>query len=178
MGDQVKSPEHYHALEYHCIDIMKARYGQSAFKAFCLMNAFKYLFRQGRKPGVDGDEDAVKAKHYMELAPDCSMPDELERQLVEANRLNLRQEHELNFVRSRCLDLNVQNDALEGQLEGAKKRLATMEEDQLAALRNATSDIDRLRALHRDQVMRTLEAEKECARLRVQLAAVRKRKAK
>ena len=177
MSEQVKSPEHYHASEYHCLDIMKARYGQSAFKAFCLMNAFKYLFRQGRKPGVDGDEDAAKAKHYMELAPDAPMPDELDRQLVQANAVNLRLERELNFVRSRCLDLNVHNDALQGQLEGAKKRLATVEE-QFAALRNATGDMDRLRALHRDQVMQTIEAEKECEKLRVQLASLRKRKAK
>lgn len=177
MSDQVKIPDHYKAGQYECLDIMRARFGESAYKAFCAMNAFKYLFRAGRKAGVDGTDDAAKAKHYLELAPDCWMPDELERQLVEANRLNLRLEQELNFVRSRCLDLNVQNDALEGQLEGAKKRLATVEE-QFAALRNATGDIDRLRALHGNQVMRTFEAEKECARLRVQLASLRKRKAK
>lgn len=177
MSDETKTPDHYMAGEYHCLDIMRARFGESAYKAFCTMNAFKYLFRAGRKAGVDGGEDAAKARHYLELAPDCSMPDELERQLVEANRLNLRLENELNFVRSRCLDLNVQNDALEGQLEGAKTRVR-MADDKLAALQNATGDMDRLRALHRDQAMRTLEAEKECARLRVQLANLRKRKAK
>jgi chromosome segregation ATPase len=177
MSDPVKSPEHYHALEYHCLDIMKARFGQSAFKAFCLMNAFKYLFRQGRKPGVDGDEDAIKAKHYMELAPDCSMPDELERRLVEANQLNLRQEHEVDNLRRRCVDLHIENDALQSELSGAKARARSVEE-QLTTLHNASGDMDRLRALHRDQVMRTLEAEKECARLRVQLASLRKRKSK
>ena len=177
MSDPVKSPDHYKAGQYECLDIMRARFGESAFKAFCTMNAFKYLFRAGRKAGVDGGEDAAKAKHYLELAPDCSMPDELERQLVEANRLNLRLENELNFMRGRCLDLNFQNESLEGQLDAAKTRVRNVEE-QLTILHNATGDVDRLRALHRDQVVRTLEAEKECARLREQLTRLRKRKAK
>ena len=177
MSDETKAPDHYMAGEYHCLDIMRARFGEVAYKAFCTMNAFKYLFRQGRKPGVDGDEDAAKAKHYLELAPDCSMPDELERQLVEANRLNLRLENDLATVRKRCVDLHVQNDALQSELSGAKVRVRSVEE-QLTTLHNATGDVDRLRALHRDQVMRTLEAEKECARLREQLAKLRKRKAK
>lgn len=176
MSDPVKSPDHYKAGQYECLDIMRARYGQSAFKAFCLMNAFKYLFRQGRKPEVDGDEDAAKAKHYMELAPDCSMPDELERQLVEANRLNLRQAHELDNLRRKCVNLLNEKDALQSELSGAKAQVRSVEE-QLTNLHNAIGDMDQLRALHRDQVMQALEAEKECARLRVQLAALRKRKA-
>lgn len=176
MSDPVTSPDHYKAGNYECLDIMRARFGESAYKAFCLMNAFKYLFRQGRKVGVDGDEDAAKAKHYLELAPDCSMPDELERQLVEAKRLNLRLENDLTTVRQRCVELHAQNDALENELDAAKMRVRNVEE-QLTTLHNATGDIDRLRALYRDQVMRTLEAEKECAKLREQLAKLRKRKA-
>ena len=177
MSDPVKSPDHYKAGQYECLDIMRARFGQSAYKAFCTMNAFKYIFRAGRKAGVDGGEDAAKAKHYLELAPDCSMPDELERQLVEANRLNLRQEHELDDLRRRCVDLHVQNDALEGQLDAAKTRVRNVEE-QLTTLHNATGDIDKLRVLHRDQIMARLETERENAKLREQLAKLRKRKAK
>ena len=177
MSDPVKSPDHYKAGSYECLDIMRARFGESAFKAFCAMNAFKYLFRAGRKAGVDGDEDAAKAKHYLELAPDCSMPDELERDLIEANRLNLHQEQALDSLRKRCVELHAQNDALLIKVESAKNRLETVEE-QLKALQNATSDIDKLRALHRDQVMRTLEVQKEYAKLREQLAKLRKRKAK
>lgn len=177
MSDPVKSPDHYKAGQYECLDIMRARFGESAYKAFCTMNAFKYLFRAGRKAGVDGGEDAAKAKHYLELAPDCSMPDELERQLVEANRLNLRLENDLAIVRKRCVDLHVQNDALQNELSGAKVRVRSVEE-QLTILHNAAGDVDRLRALHRDQVMKTLEANTECAKLREQLAKLRKRKAK
>lgn len=177
MGDETKAPDHYMAGEYHCLDIMRARFGEVAYKAFCTMNAFKYLFRAGRKAGVDGGEDAAKAKHYLELAPDCSMPDELEQQLLEANRLNLRQEHELDALRKRCVELHAQSDALLIKLESAKNRFETVEE-QLKALQNATGDIDKLRVLHRDQVMARLETERENAKLREQLAKLRKRRAK
>lgn len=177
MSDPVKSPDHYKAGNYECLEIMRARFGESAYKAFCLMNAFKYLFRQGRKAGVDGDEDAAKAKRYLELAPDCSMPDELERHLIEANRLNLHQERELDSLRASCLNLTFSNQALEKQLEAAKTRVRSVEE-QLTTLHNATSDIDKLRVLHRDQVMARLETERENTKLREQLAKLRKRKAK
>ena len=176
MSDPVTSPDHYKAGNYECLDIMRARFGESAYKAFCTMNAFKYLFRQGRKAGVDGDEDAAKAKRYLELAPDGSMPDELERQLIEANRLNLRLENTVNQLREQYLETRYENDALLINLESAKNRLETVEE-QLKSLQNATSDVDRLRALYRDQVVRTVEAQKQCAKLREQLAKLRKRKA-
>lgn len=176
MSDPVTSPDHYKVGTYECLDIMRARFGESAYKAFCTMNAFKYLFRQGRKAGVDGGEDAAKAKRYLELAPDCSMPDELERQLVEANRLNLRQEHELDALRKRHVELHAQSDALKSELDGAKTRVRNLEE-QLTTHHNVTADIDRLRVLHRDQVMARLETERENAKLRKQLAKLRKRKA-
>ena len=177
MSDETKAPEHYMAGEYHCLDIMRARFGESAFKAFCAMNAFKYLFRQGRKPGVDGDEDAAKVKHYLELAPDCSMPDELERQLVEANAVNLRQEHELDALRKRHVDLIEERDDLKSQ--GAReKRMYEVAVENEAKARKIQREIEQELRDTEGQLMRTLEAEKECARLRVQLAALRKRKAK
>ena len=60
MSDETKAPDYYMAGDYHCLDIMRARFGESAYKAFCTMNAFKYLFRAGRKAGVDGGEDAAQ----------------------------------------------------------------------------------------------------------------------
>lgn len=177
MSDPVTSPDHYKAGSYECLDIMRARFGESAYKAFCLMNAFKYLFRAGRKAGVDGDCDAAKAERYLELAPDCSMPDELERNLIEANRINLHQERELDSLRKRCVELHAQNDALLIKLESAKNRFEAVEE-QLKALQNATGDIEQLRTLHREQLMQTLDAKRECAKLHDKLIRLRKRKAK
>lgn len=177
MSDSVKSPDHYKAGQYECLDIMRARFGESAFKAFCAMNAFKYLFRAGRMAGVDGGEDAAKAKHYLELAPDCWMPDELERQLVEANRLNLRQELDLDALRKRLVDLIEERDNLKSQV-AREKRMYEVAVESEAKARKTQLEIEQKLRETESQLMRALEVEKECARLRVQLAAIRKRKAK
>lgn len=177
MGDETKAPDHYMAGEYHCLDIMRARFGESAYKAFCTMNAFKYLFRQGRKAGVDGGEDAAKAKHYLELAPDCSMPDELERQLVEANAVNLRQEHELDALRKRHVDLIEERDNLKSQV-AREKRMYEVAVESEAKARKIQLEIEQELRETEGQLMRAIEANRECAKLREQLAKLRKRKAK
>lgn len=61
--DVVNHPQHYElpgGLE--CIDAMVATQGPEAVKAFCICNAFKYLWRHNFKKGA---EDVEKARWYL-----------------------------------------------------------------------------------------------------------------
>lgn len=58
--EAVEHPVHYQG-KHECIEVMKAMFGNSAVKAFCKLNAFKYRFRSNRK---NGDEDIKKAEWY------------------------------------------------------------------------------------------------------------------
>ena len=60
--DIVNQPEHYTAGKYECIEVMEDVFGTEAVKDFCLCNAFKYLWRNKRKNGV---EDLKKAVFYI-----------------------------------------------------------------------------------------------------------------
>lgn len=60
----VKHPEHYKTGKFECIDVMVDVYGKEATKDFCLLNAFKYLWRCKNK-GKE-IEDIKKAKFYLE----------------------------------------------------------------------------------------------------------------
>lgn len=60
--DNVNHPAHY-AGKFECIEVMIETQGVEAVKAFCLCNAFKYLYRHNGKNGV---EDIKKAKWYIE----------------------------------------------------------------------------------------------------------------
>lgn len=46
--EYVNHPEHYNN-KYECIDVMEDVFGQEATFNFCLLNAFKYLYRCLRK---------------------------------------------------------------------------------------------------------------------------------
>lgn len=62
-NDNVNHPSHYATGKYECIDVMLEIFGVEAVKAFCLLNAFKYNYRSGRKNGL---EDIQKAKRYID----------------------------------------------------------------------------------------------------------------
>lgn len=62
-SDPVNHPNHYCVDGYECFDVMIAIYGKEVVQHFCLCNAFKYLWRHGRK---NGDEDLAKARVYLE----------------------------------------------------------------------------------------------------------------
>ena len=51
MTDNVNHPAHYETGKYECIDVMREAIGENAVKAFCVCNAFKYLYRSERKGG-------------------------------------------------------------------------------------------------------------------------------
>ena len=71
-SDNVDHPNHY-AGKYECIDIMESLYGTEAVKDFCLLNAFKYIWRTQKKNGL---EDIKKAIWYMKKYVKLSEGDE------------------------------------------------------------------------------------------------------
>lgn len=60
--DPVNHPQHYTSGSIECIDAMLETQGMDATQAFCICNAFKYLWRHTRKNGV---EDIKKAIWYL-----------------------------------------------------------------------------------------------------------------
>ena len=60
--DNVNHPAHYETGKFECIDVMVETQGIEATQNFCLCNAFKYLYRHGKKNGV---EDIQKANWYL-----------------------------------------------------------------------------------------------------------------
>ena len=64
--DNVNHPSHYEkSCSLECIDVMEAMFGPERLIVFCLMNAFKYLWRHKNK---NGKEDLDKASWYLNKA--------------------------------------------------------------------------------------------------------------
>ena len=63
--DVVERPQHYASTSIECIDAMRETQGDEAVKAFCVCNAFKYLWRHNSKNGY---EDIRKASWYLNKA--------------------------------------------------------------------------------------------------------------
>ena len=59
----VNHPKHYDG-KYECIEVMRDVFGEDAVKSFCILNAFKYIWRHNKK---NGTEDLRKAKWYLEF---------------------------------------------------------------------------------------------------------------
>lgn len=62
--DPVENPAHYASGGIECIDAMLAAFGTEAVANFCRGNAFKYLWRGGKKD--DTIQDLKKAKWYLD----------------------------------------------------------------------------------------------------------------
>lgn len=62
-GDNVNHPSHYKTGKFECFDVMKEALGDDSVKDFCIVNAFKYIYRHKRKNGI---EDIKKAKWYID----------------------------------------------------------------------------------------------------------------
>lgn len=63
--DTVTRPQHYASTSIECIDAMIETQGKEAVKAYCVCNAFKYIWRHNLK---NGDEDIKKASWYLNKA--------------------------------------------------------------------------------------------------------------
>ena len=61
----VEHPSHYISGKYECIDVMKDVFGDKAVENFCLLNAFKYLYRC--QYGDSYKDDLIKAKRSIEM---------------------------------------------------------------------------------------------------------------
>ena len=69
MSEQVNHPSHYQkAGRKECIVEMEEKYGIPATIGFCLMNAYKYLYRAGDKADNSYEQDRNKAKWYFDYA--------------------------------------------------------------------------------------------------------------
>ena len=62
-ADNVNHPQHYTG-GIECIDAMLQQFGKEQVKSFCLLNAFKYLFRCNKKHDTP-IEDIKKAIWYL-----------------------------------------------------------------------------------------------------------------
>lgn len=60
--EEVNHPDRYAGGKFECIDVMLDVFGADAVKHFCILNAFKYLWRSEKKNGV---EDIRKAVWYL-----------------------------------------------------------------------------------------------------------------
>ncbi len=63
--EEINHPSRYKSGKYECIDVMQDVFGNEAVKDFCILNAFKYLWRYQHKGGF---EDVSKAAWYCNKA--------------------------------------------------------------------------------------------------------------
>ena len=60
--EEINHPDRYAGGNFECIDVMLDVFGADAVKHFCILNAFKYLWRAENKNGI---EDIKKAVFYL-----------------------------------------------------------------------------------------------------------------
>ena len=64
MSDNVNHPEHYaEGCSLECIDVMELVFGKEKLADYCVINAFKYMWRWKNK---NGKEDLQKARWYLD----------------------------------------------------------------------------------------------------------------
>ena len=67
MSDNI-NPDHYkEKTSLECIEAMQIAFGREKVLTFCVLNAWKYIWRWKHK---NGQEDLVKANWYVEKARD------------------------------------------------------------------------------------------------------------
>lgn len=79
--EMVNHPGHYAKGDIECIDAMKSAFGISTVQSFCIVNAFKYVWRCREKDNMV--QDLEKAKWYINKAID--LQDGIERVSSESN---------------------------------------------------------------------------------------------
>ena len=71
--EHVNHPSHYNNFSKEVIDMMIDIWGIEKTIAFCEMNAFKYKMRMGDKPNQPLEQDAKKAKWYLDKAKELKL---------------------------------------------------------------------------------------------------------
>lgn len=67
--DMVNHPKHYTECSLECIQVMELMFGRYEVARWCIITAFKYLWRYKSK---NGDEDLDKAKWYLDKAQELA----------------------------------------------------------------------------------------------------------
>ena len=62
----VNSPKHYLTGDVECIDAMVSVFGEEQVRIYAKINAFKYLWRAGKKD--DENTDLAKSRWYLQRA--------------------------------------------------------------------------------------------------------------
>ena len=60
--DIINKAPHYNTGKYECIEVMREVFGDDKLKIWCILNAFKYLYRCYYK---NGNQDLQKAAYYL-----------------------------------------------------------------------------------------------------------------
>lgn len=69
MSEMINHPSHYiQEGRKECIVEMEERYGSEYVIVWCLMNAYKYLYRAGNKSDNPMEQDKGKAQWYFDYA--------------------------------------------------------------------------------------------------------------
>ena len=64
--EQVNSPKHYNTYEIETIEMMERLWGIDKTITFCILNAYKYRMRLGKKDDVN--QDLRKEQWYLNKA--------------------------------------------------------------------------------------------------------------
>ena len=82
--DNVNHPTHYNSgCGFECIEMMEMVFGKEAVIDYCVVNAFKYIWRHKQKNGA---EDIAKAEWYLKYA--CKLTEGgLRRHLTAINKM-------------------------------------------------------------------------------------------
>lgn len=87
--EAVKHPSHYRTKSgLECIKVMREVFGDEAVDTFAKLNAFKYLWRSGKKPGEDAEKDVKKAAFYLSML-DGTSPKEVRSTVMGTNDILL-----------------------------------------------------------------------------------------
>ena len=88
--DVINHPEHYASGGIECIDAMEMMFGKEAVYFFCICNAFKYLFRKGKKDDISQEQS--KAEWYLLKAQ------ELKKEIVQEDDSDFFDDYDDDFM--------------------------------------------------------------------------------
>lgn len=67
--EEINHPDRYAGGKFECIEVMADVFGEESVKDFCLLNAFKYIWRQEKKGGAHDVKKAIwYLNKYIELS--------------------------------------------------------------------------------------------------------------
>ena len=73
MADNVNHPSHYEdSTSIECIEAMEITFGKFNVAVFCVLNAYKYIWRHKHKNGL---EDLEKAQWYLDRVKSYGVED-------------------------------------------------------------------------------------------------------